>query len=190
MATAAKPYLLSAEEFLAIVWDDSDAKAELDRGVIRIMRMMAGGNADHSRVQGNVFAALRTKLKGSGCRPHGSDMAVRIDDFSIRYPDVSVYRGRSGPEDGKRQAFDDPRLIVEVLSATTREQDFEHKLPEYQRLASLEVILYVDPADEIVEVFRRSETGEWIGAPATSGADIHLPTLSTNLTWDEIFARD
>jgi Uma2 family endonuclease len=189
MATA-QPRLITADEFLAIEWDDSDAKAELDNGVIRIMRMMAGGNADHSRVQGNIFAALREKLRGTGCRPHGSDMAVLMHDYSIRYPDVSVYCGRSGREDGKRQAFDDPKLVVEVLFPGTRRQDLENKLPEYSALQSLDAILYVDPDEESVRLMTRTSNANWRSEFVEPGKDVPLHALGVILSWTDIFARD
>jgi Uma2 family endonuclease len=190
MATAAKPRLLTAEEFLAIVWDDPDAKAELDRGVIRIMRMMAGGNADHSRVQGNVFAALRVRLRGTGCRPHGPDMAVRINDYSIRYPDVSVYCGKDAPEDGKKQAFDDPKLLVEVLSSSTRTQDFEVKLPEYMSLPSVDAILFIDPDVESVRLWQRVDGRLREASSFAPGDTVELTSLSIDLSWNDIFSRD
>ena len=189
MATA-QPRLITADEFLAIEWDDSDMKAELDNGVIRIMRMMAGGNADHSRVQGNILAALRDKLRGTGCRPHGSDMAVLMHDYSIRYPDVSVFCGRSGKEDGKRTAFDDPRLVVEVLSATTRRQDVERKLPEYSAMQSLDAILYVDPDEESVRLMTRTSNANWRSEFVAMGNDIDLRALGVTLSWSDVFARD
>ena len=187
---SAQPRLITADEFLAIHWDDSDAKAELDNGVIRIMRMMAGGNADHSRVQGNIFAALREKLRGTGCRPHGSDMAVLMHDYSIRYPDVSVYCGRSSEADGKRQAFDDPKLVVEVLSPTTRKQDLEIKLPEYSALQSLDAILYVDPDEESVRLMTRASNANWRSEFVDVASDIPLQALGVTLTWSDVFARD
>ena len=189
MATA-QPRLITADEFLAIEWDDSDAKAELDNGVIRIMRMMAAGNADHSRVQGNIFAVLFEKLRGSGYRLHGSDMAVLMHDYSIRYPDVSVFCGRSGAEDGKRQAFDDPRLVVEVLSPSTRRQDVESKLPEYSAMQSLHVILYVDPDEESVRLMTRTRNANWRSEFVIKGNDIDLQSLSVTLSWSDVFARD
>lgn len=64
MATQVHYPLLTAEEFLQI--DFGDRKAELDNGVIR---MMAGGTGRHAQVQGNIFVALRSRLRGSGCMP-------------------------------------------------------------------------------------------------------------------------
>ena len=182
--------MLTVEEFLDIEWDDSDTKAELDNGVIRIMRMMAGGSGMHSRVQINILSALRVKLKGSGCRPHGSDMAVLTGDYSVRYPDASVFCGRDGPESDKLKVFDDPRLLVEVLSPTTRTQDLEFKLPEYRALRTLKTILLVDPDAESIRLLVRDTAGEWIEENLKRGADFDVNDLKITLTWNEIFARD
>ena len=191
MLTApSEPYLLNVEQFLAINWDDSDVKAELDRGVIRIIRMMAGGSVDHSRVQGNVFGSLYAKLKGSGCRPHGPDMGVQIDETSLRYPDVSVYCGRDGELDGKRRALNDPKLVVEVLSPSTRDGDLDVKLPEYRSVKSLDHILYLDPETETARLLTRTGPRSWNDADIEAGAVVHLQALGASLTWDDIFARD
>ena len=187
MATAAtEHYRVTAADFLAIIWDDSDMKAELDNGVIR---MMGGGTAAHSRVQGNIFAALLTKLRGSGCSPYTSDMAVRTHDLGVRYPDVSVFCGKDGRENDRALAFDDPKLIVEILSPTTRKKDVQVKLPEYRALPSLAHIMYVDPDAETVRLLTRTSASAWNDAELQRGEDVALPALGVTLTWDEIFGR-
>jgi Uma2 family endonuclease len=188
MATAA-PKLLTVDEFLAIQWDSSDTKAELDNGVIRIIRMMAGGTADHSRVQGNIFASLFGKLRGTDCRPHGPDMAVLVDEYSVRYPDVSVFCGRNRPDDGKRKAFDDPKLVVEVLSPGTRDHDVSIKLEEYRAIPSLDAILYIDPDAETVQLSARTAGGGWLDVELEADHDVVLVALGVSLTRAEIFAR-
>lgn len=187
MATVV-PKLLTVEEFLAIQWDSSDTKAELDNGVIRIIRMMAGGTADHSRVQGNVFGSLFGKLRGTSCRPHGPDMAILVDEYSVRYPDVSVFCGRNRPDDGKRKAFDNPKLVVEVLSPSTRGHDVDIKLAEYQSIHSLDLILYIDPDEETIQFWSRSSLGDWNDCNMTQGSDVVLAPLGVSLSWAEIFA--
>src|ERR1700712_2263035 len=132
MATHPVYPLLTAEEFLQI--DFGDRKAELDNGVIR---MMAGGTARHARVQGNIFLALGMRLRGTGCTPFNSDMAARTRGDSVRYPDVSVYCGRNEERDDDALAFDDPRIVFEVLSAGTARTDLRIKLDEYKALPSI-----------------------------------------------------
>ena len=184
MATLAT-HLVTADEFLGMEFD-TDCRFELDNGVVR---MMGGGTFRHSRIQTNVLVALAQKLQGSGCEPLGPDMGVRNHRLSVRYPDVSVYCGRGGLENDKLTAFDDPKLVVEVMSPSTRTRDIEVKLPEYRMTPSLDAILYIDPEDETVHLELRNEKGEW--AVVVGGPDdpIDLPTLGVTLSRKEIFSR-
>ncbi len=186
---SASPRLITVDEFLAIEWDDSDVKAELDNGVIRIIRMMAGGSAAHSRIQRNVLVALDNALRGSGCSPHGSDMGIRTSDIALRYPDVSVFCGKGDIPDGKVLAFDDPKLVVEVLSPTTRDKDIAGKLPEYRQLASLDHILYIDPELETARLLTRTGPRGWNDEELAPNADVELSHLGVTLLWHDIFAR-
>ncbi len=189
MATTAKR-LLTVDEFLAIEWEDSDVKAELDNGVIRVIRMMAGGSMSHSRVQGNVFAALFSRLRGSGCRPHGPDMGIRTHDLSIRYPDVSVICGPATPQDGLVKERSDPKLVVEVLSPSTRRSDELSKLPEYQAMPALEAILYIDPDAQTLRLLTRTDTRGWMDAEIGQNADVIIPALGLTLPRAEIFLEE
>lgn len=184
MATDPDYPLLTAEEFLEI--DFGDRKAELDNGVIR---MMAGGTARHAQVQGNIFLALGVRLRGTGCMPYNSDMAARTRDRSVRYPDVSVYCGRTDPSNDEKKAFDDPRIVVEVLSAGTARTDLRVKLEEYKDLASVDTIVFVDIATERLRVVQRTGSG-WSETIHSGPADLQLPSIELTIRHDEIFARD
>lgn len=188
MATA-RPRLITADEFLAIEWPDSDVKAELSNGVIHVLRMMAGGSNEHSRIQRNVLVALDLALRGSGCSPHGSDLAVRTSDLDVRYPDVSVFCGHEDLEDDKVRAFDDPKLVVEVLSPSTRQKDFAEKLVEYRALLPLQHILYVDPEGQAAQLWTRTGPRSWNEEQCEVGSDIGLAHLGIKLSWHDIFAR-
>ncbi len=177
---------LTAEEFLKIRFA-SDQKAELSNGRIR---MMAGGLASHARVKGNIFRFLAAALRGSGCRPYDSDMGVRTHDLSLRYPDVSVFCGRDDEENDKLRAFDDPKMLVEVLSPSTKHEDFAVKLPEYRAMSSVETILYVDPDSGTMRLVQRTGPSSWSDADLEAGADIPLPAFGLTLPNAEIFARD
>lgn len=177
--------LLTAEEFLEIEFP-SDTKAELDNGVIR---MMAGGTVKHAEVQANLLSLLRTKLRGSGCKPFGPDLGVKTSEIAIRYPDVTVLCGdRSG--DGDAKAVEDPRAVVEVLSPSTRAMDLGTKLLEYRAISSLTTVLFVDPATETVRLIERTGPGAWTDQDFAPGHDVPLADLGINLPHSEIFARD
>lgn len=185
MATLVEYPLLTAEEFLDI--DFGEHKAELDRGLIR---MMAGGTARHARVQINLIVALRDRLRGSGCGPYGSDMATRTSDSSVRYPDVSVFCGRDSAADDQAKAFDDPRVIFEVLSAGTARTDLGVKLPEYKALPSVDTVVLIDIASERLHVFQRTSPNSWHEQAYPEPVDLPLPSLDLVIPHDEIFARD
>lgn len=183
---AARPdhRLLTADEFLGIDFGP-DLKAELDRGVIR---MMGGGSYAHSRVQMNLWSFLRTALRGSGCRPHGSDMAVRVRDSSIRYPDLTIDCGTREAEDPDK-VLRDPRIVMEVLSPSTRDDDLGVKLAEYRMLAGVEAIAFIDPDAETLAVTRRTSGGGWTDIEFAP-RDLHLPLLDLTVPHAEVFARD
>ena len=185
MATHPDYPLLTAEEFLDI--DFGDRKAELDNGIIR---MMAGGTARHAQVQANILISLSQRLKGSGCAPYNSDMGARTREHSVRYPDVTVYCGRHDPENDDLKAFDDPRVIFEVLSAGTARTDLRVKLEEYKGLLSLDTIVFVDIATERLRIVQRTGPRGWSEVEHDAPVDVSLPSLDVALSHSEIFARD
>lgn len=185
MATQPAYRLLTAKEFLEI--DFGEQKAELDNGVIR---MMAGGTARHARVQYNILLALGTRLRGTGSTPHNSDMASQTHQSSVRYPDVTVFCGHDQPRDDDAKAFDDPRIIFEVLSAGTARTDLNVKVPEHKALASVDAIVLVDIASERLRVLRRTATNGWDEQPYADPVDLELPSLGNTIPHTEIFARD
>ena len=188
MATRTREELLTVEEFLTIEFPP-DMKAELDNGRIR---MMAGASRAHDRVQVNLLSYLRPLLRGSGCRPSGSDMGIRAHDMSLRLPDVSVICGRDGAADDRTRAIDTPEVVIEVLSPSTARHDREVKVPEYKAMASVETIVLVNPETEHMTVWQRTgrDPEGWSEVNHTRPADLALPSRGLTIPHAEIFARD
>jgi Uma2 family endonuclease len=177
---------VTVEEFLRM--DLGDGKAELVDGIIS---MMAGALNAHNAIQMNVSVALANRLRGSGCRPYGPDQAVRTGASSIRFPDVSVYcNDPASPERDREQLLGDPKVIVEVLSDSTRENDQRFKLLEYQALPGVEAILFLDPATQQVRLVARTGPGGWTDNWLDPGSDVPLTCLGITLPHSELFARD
>lgn len=185
MATQVRYPLLTAKDFFEI--DFGEHKAELDNGVIR---MMAGGTARRARVQLNLLLALGLRLRGTGCTPYGSDMATLTTEVSVRYPDVTVFCGRDGMADDQEKAFDDPRVIFEVLSAGTARTDLGVKVPEYKALLSIDTIVLIDIASERLHVFQRTGANGWNEQAYQEPVDLDLPSLGLVIPHQDIFARD
>ena len=177
---------VSVEEFLAM--DLGDAKAELVDGIIF---MMAGGSEPHARIAINIIAFLRPKLRGSGCRPYGSDLATRTEHQTIRFPDVSIYCGLSADLiNSNKQLLGDPQVVFEVLSPSTSMNDQRVKVPEYKALAGMREIVLIDPDSERIHLTARTPRNGWSDDWLNKGEDLLLPSLNLTITHAEIFARD
>ncbi|MGP7795049.1 Uma2 family endonuclease [Sphingomonas sp. CLY1604] len=176
---------LTADDFLRMTFGEN--KAELDVGVIR---MMAGGTARHVQIQGNLLRTLGALLRGGGCKPYPSSMATRTHDLSVRYPDVSVFCNRTDPANDDAKAFDDPRVLFEVLSAGTARTDLRVKLDEYKALDSVDTIVFVDIATERLRVIQRTGPHAWQDESHDAPVDLSLPALGVVVPHHEIFARD
>jgi Uma2 family endonuclease len=77
-----------------------------------VVGMMVGGIENHDRIGGNIFAALRLRLRGTP----GTSMC----------PDVFV---RCGTREGRRTTTDDPVIVFEVLSDSTAKHDLIRRSP-------------------------------------------------------------
>ena len=176
----------SAKEFVEMNF--GDAKAELVDGFIY---MMAGGTVSRAVIQANLVGSLLSRLRGSGYRPFGSDMAVKTGDLNVRYPDVSVYcNDPAKPENAGRKLIGDPRVVVEVLSPSTATHDQTVKLAEYQALPGIDTILFVDPDRRRVRAVQRTGPEGWSDNWLATGADVVLPSLDITVPYAEIFAVD
>jgi len=139
----------------------ADYRSEFFNGEIFAM---AGGSARHSRIGGNIYYFLRTKLEGSPCVSFNSDLKLRVKPTGLRtYPDVSVYCGSRelDPEDPAHQTYTNPTILVEVLSPTTEQYDRGTKSTHYRRIETLKTILLVSQDEARVEMHVRQPDGSW-----------------------------
>lgn len=178
---------MTVEEFLSIDFP-SDKKFELVDGVIQ---MMAGGSVAHALVAGNIIAFLRRSLRGSGCRPFGSDMGLVLSPNDFRYPDVAVYCGRVWTDKLlAERKLSDPSILFEILSPTTDRNDQGAKLDAYRAIASLDTVVLVDPIKQLTRVVQRLGPTSWRDDLFAQPHDIELPSIKLVLPHTEIFARD
>jgi len=149
---------------------------------------MAGATKTHGTIAGNVFAALRTHLRGTPCRAWVADMKVRVAASNVfYYPDVVATCAEADLRPDSPQNFVNlPTLVVEVLSPSTEKVDRREKLLAYRQLASLQEYMLIDQERQWVEVFRRSEAG-WMQELAGAGESITLSSLGITLTLSDIY---
>jgi Uma2 family endonuclease len=148
---------LTPEEYLQME-AQSPVKHEYIDGQIYAM---AGASDPHVTIAGNLFALLRSHVRGSGCRVYISDMKARIETLNrFYYPDVLVSCDDRDRETPTYKRF--PTLIVEVLSDSTEAFDRGDKFADYQNLESLREYVLINTKCQRVECFRRNDEGLWV----------------------------
>ena len=173
-----QPPLADLDDFLAWV----EGQRERYEFVGGRLTLMAGGSEAHNDIQINLLTALRQRLRGGPCKPNGSDLLIRIDDRTGRFPDASVTCGREGGH-----YVTAPVAIFEILSPATELLDRTDKRRDYQRLASLRhyVLIAQDaPRAEIYSRTGQSWRFEEIDGIATA---LPLEALAITLPLTEIY---
>ncbi len=182
MTGARKWNLMTEQDYLAgeLV---SSVKHEYIGGTLHAM---AGAGNRHHTIADNITGELRTRLKG---RPFNSDTKVHIrlpTHTRYYYPDALVVC-RSNPETDSFQ--DDPVVVVEVLSDSTRRLDDGEKRDGYLTIPSLRVYLLVEQDEAAVIVYRRTEQGFVREVYVGRDAVLQLPEIGIELPLAEIYER-
>jgi len=139
---------ISIEKFFDWV-SDQDGRFELVDGEIR---MMAGATNAHNDIKNNVEVALTLIARKTGCRASSSDSGIRTGERSLRLPDVVV---NCGPRNPDAREIEAPTVVVDISSPGTRATDLGVKLAEYRNIASISVIIQIEPDVIAVAVHRR-----------------------------------
>jgi Uma2 family endonuclease len=161
------PHRYTYEEYLDYE-RDSGLKHEYADGQILAM---AGGSRRHNALASRVSAALEVARK-PGCVAFQSDQKVRVlATGRATYPDVSLVCGKieGDPTDPSGHTITNPTLIVEVLSASTEEDDRGNKWQHYQLIPSLREYVLVSQTHARVERYRRLDSGAWEYRDVTEG---------------------
>jgi len=182
MTAAPKLSRITVEDYLAGELE-SEIKHEYIAGEVYAM---AGAANVHNRIATNITGALHAALRGKPCEAFNSDTKVRIQfptHIRFYYPDAMVVC-QPNPDDESFQ--DQPTVIVEVVSPSTRRTDEVEKKEAYLTIPSLSAYLLVYP--ERVVVYRRTDAG--FVEEAYAGDDvIELPQLEISLPVEDIYAR-
>ena len=145
---------------------------------------IVGGTARHNRVTLNLASRIGDHLDGTTCQVFAENMQVQMAD-GVLYPDVMVSCGKA--EAGDEQTVTDPKLIIEVLSPSTRGYDQRDKFILYRTLASLREYALIDPVKRQVEVFTWAEGGTWTLTDQTAADVLTLASIDCKLAMELVF---
>lgn len=159
---------LSVEEWVRFEEQFGDLKHELIEGVVYAM---AGASNRHNDISAALLALLFRPAREHGCRAVASDQRLVIRDRNGFYPDVAVFCEE--PDDGQYRR--NPCLLVEVVSPSSRQRDYETKAIAYLQIPSLRAYLIVDPSRDVVEAHLRDDVSQpWRSLSLPSGSSLTL----------------
>ena len=180
--TQTKKY--TPEEYLALE-EKAEYRSEFVNGYIF---KMAGGTEAHIQISFNVTRLFSDKLRGK-CRAYQSEMKVWIEDAgTFFYPDVTVVCGERKFYKNRRDAVENPILLVEVLSKTTEEYDKNDKFFTYQNIESFQEYVLISQNKTAVQQYIRQSDGNW-KYKATIGLNsmVYFESVDAGLAMQEIY---
>jgi len=170
---------LSEQEYLASE-QVSETRREYINGQIQAM---AGAGYNHNCISTNLVREFSGHLKGTPCATFMADIKVKIGRDFV-YPDVLV---DCSPMQADDYFSSTPKLIVEVLSRSTRKTDTTTKLMRYINLPSLEEYVLVEADIVCVQVLRRSQ--HWRPDYYFLGDQVTFDAIGLTLAVEEIYDR-
>jgi Uma2 family endonuclease len=173
--------LMSREAFLD--WAETQNERHEFDGFAPVA--MTRGTRDHSQICHNIYAALRSRLKGTGCSPLGPDAGVATVGDAVRYPDALVTCTK-GP--GTDRLVPGVVVVFEVLSPTSGRTDRIDKLVEYGAVPSIRRYVILEHTGIGITVHARA-TGDdpWTTTALTAGDVLSMPDLGIDVPVTEFY---
>lgn len=177
--TRSPGHLISLDEYLALE-ERSPVKHEYVAGEVFAM---SGATTRHNLITLNIARHLHTPAAKRGCRVFASDVKLKARD-RVYYPDVIVACGKAARVE---LIVEEPSLVVEVTSPSTRGTDRREKLDTYRRISALQTYLIVAQRRRHVLAYVRDADGEWLREEIAGDGEIALAALGTRIGMDAVY---
>ena len=180
MVLAKKCDLISEQEYL----DGellSDIRHEYIEGEVFAM---VGAHKHHNQIVMTVSNLFYNHLLGKPCQPYASDMKVKIDRKYF-YPDVMVDCSQENID----YFVEQPSMIVEVLSKSTRQHDKTIKRLAYFQIASLKEYVLIEQDFVEIEFWSRDQDNRWQQSVYYLGDDITFHSIDLTASVEDIYRQ-
>jgi len=123
---------------------------------------MAGAKVAHNRIVVRLTSILSQQLRGKTCEPFNSDQRIHIPYNSLyTYPDISIVCGPVKTLNDDEYNILNPSVIIEVLSAGTKNYDRSEKFQLYRDIPTLKEYILIDSESIRIEAFRINTKNHW-----------------------------
>jgi Uma2 family endonuclease len=133
-------------------YEDCEGKVELENGR---PYMMGGASPLHERLLFDIGLQIGNYLKDSLCQPYGSSLYLKTQEHSIREPDLTVICDHTKFKGKVYEGI--PRLVVEVVSPSSKTRDLYAKRGEYYDLGIREYWVVMSKDEVRVNVWGEDE---------------------------------
>ncbi len=150
---------------------------------------MAGASFLHFRTTKRVGRLFDDLLNDKGYEAITTDIRVESAEGEVFfYPDVAVVK--SALQQDRSLYAQEPILIAEVLSPSTRTYDSVDKFIQYKKLESLQYYLLIDTEKQLVIFYERTFDDEWPSSFFTQPSEIiELPLLGISISLKDIYPQ-
>lgn len=151
--------IYTLEEYLDFEVNSSE-RHEYINGEIRLM---TGGTPNHNQIALNLSGTLNFALKRQPYRVFVTDQRLWIPTKRLyTYPDIMVIQGDIQLQEGRKDTITNPLILVEVLSASTRNYDKDEKFAAYRTLTTFQEYILIDQYNIQIEHYYKTDQKHWI----------------------------
>ncbi|VXD20727.1 Uma2 family endonuclease [Planktothrix paucivesiculata] len=151
--------IYTLEEYLDFEVNSSE-RHEYINGEIR---PMTGGTPNHNQIALNLSGTLNLALKRQPYRVFVTDQRLWIPTKRLyTYPDIMVIQGDIQLQEGRKDTITNPLILVEVLSASTRNYDKDEKFAAYRTLPTFQEYILIDQYNIQIEHYYKTDQKHWI----------------------------
>ncbi|CAF1436145.1 unnamed protein product [Adineta steineri] len=123
-----------------------------------------GGHSYETTYSGPIGSVITPHLKNLKEYKHLSYASSLCEGFKVKtpkgnffYPDIIVCINNS-----ERYYTNEPVLLVEILSETTRKFDLTDKFIQYQKIPTLQYYLCIEPEQQVIIFYFKTTSEEWM----------------------------
>jgi Uma2 family endonuclease len=154
-----------------------------------VVYAMVGATNTHNRIATNATIAIGSQLRDKRWQVFNSDTKIRVQTargIRFYYPDLSVVC-RVNPATDTFQ--DEPAIVVEVISESTRRTDENEKREAYLSIDALAAYILVEQSSAAAVVYRRQKNEFSREAYAGFDAVISLPEIDCKLALADLYEK-
>lgn len=159
LATEIKPKIYTKEEYLALE-EKAEFRNEYHDGEIIAM---TGGTFNHNKIAGNFYFQFKLAFRGKKYEISINDVKLWIPDWKrYLYPDLMIFEGQPIYENENTTIVNNPSIIIEVLSNSTKDYDRSEKFKYYRSISTLKEYILIDQYEPYIEHFIKQSENEWL----------------------------